>query len=174
MTALMICGLLLIFIILLQRGRGGGLAGALGGAGGQSAFGTKAGDIFTRITVGLALVWFLFAVFSLYAMQNGGTKFQGGTAAVPTAPELTDVPDTSAPATGLPTEPAATTEPAMDAPAEPDAKADSATPPAAAESKPASGEEAAPAEAAAKTPDAAETPEKPETPAAPAETKSPE
>ena len=40
--ALMLTGLLLIFIILLQRGRGGGLAGAFGGAGGQSALGTKA------------------------------------------------------------------------------------------------------------------------------------
>ncbi len=47
--------ILLIFIVLLQRGRGGGLAGAFGAAGGQSAFGTKAGDVFTRITIGIAL-----------------------------------------------------------------------------------------------------------------------
>jgi len=31
----------LILLVLIQRGRGGGLAGALGGMGGQSAFGTK-------------------------------------------------------------------------------------------------------------------------------------
>ena len=37
----------LILLVLIQRGRGGGLAGALGGMGGQSAFGTKAGDLFT-------------------------------------------------------------------------------------------------------------------------------
>ena len=41
---------------MLQRGKGGGLAGALGGMGGQSAFGTKAGDLFTKITVGVASV----------------------------------------------------------------------------------------------------------------------
>ena len=50
-------GFLLMFIILLQRGRGGGLAGAFGGLGGQSAFGTKAGDVFTKITIVLAVIW---------------------------------------------------------------------------------------------------------------------
>ena len=42
-------------------GRGGGLAGAFGGMGGQSAFGTRAGDMFTRITIVLAVVWVLLA-----------------------------------------------------------------------------------------------------------------
>jgi preprotein translocase subunit SecG len=50
-------GVILIGIILLQRGRGGGLAGAFGGMGGQSAFGTKAGDVFTKITIYIASVW---------------------------------------------------------------------------------------------------------------------
>ncbi len=54
---LLILGLFLILVVLLQRGRGGGLAGAFGGAGGQSAFGTKAGDVFTKITIGIAVLW---------------------------------------------------------------------------------------------------------------------
>ena len=49
-----VTSLFLILLVLIQRGRGGGLAGALGGMGGQSAFGTKAGDLFTRITIGVA------------------------------------------------------------------------------------------------------------------------
>lgn len=69
-TMLMIVGVLMIFIILLQRGRGGGLAGAFGGAGGQSALGTKAGDVFTKITVGLAVVWVFFACASIYALRS--------------------------------------------------------------------------------------------------------
>jgi preprotein translocase subunit SecG len=69
--ALMLTGLLLIFIILLQRGRGGGLAGAFGGAGGQSALGTKAGDVFTKITVGLAVFWVFLACLSIYALRAG-------------------------------------------------------------------------------------------------------
>ncbi len=44
-------------LVLIQRGKGGGLAGALGGMGGQSAFGTKAGDLFTKITIGVATFW---------------------------------------------------------------------------------------------------------------------
>jgi preprotein translocase subunit SecG len=73
-------GLLLIFVILLQRGRGGGLAGAFGGVGGQSAFGTKAGDVFTRITIGIAIVWVILAVVTGYAMQyeSGQPRYGGG------------------------------------------------------------------------------------------------
>ncbi|HET6323777.1 MAG TPA: preprotein translocase subunit SecG [Planctomycetaceae bacterium] len=76
-------GLLLIFVILLQRGRGGGLAGAFGGAGGQSAFGTKAGDVFTRITIGIAIVWVMMAVLTSYAMtyESGKTRFNNPNAA---------------------------------------------------------------------------------------------
>ena len=47
--------LFLILLILIQRPKGGGLAGAFGGAGGsdQAMFGAKAGDALTWITVGL-------------------------------------------------------------------------------------------------------------------------
>jgi len=61
--------LLLMLIILLQRGRGGGLAGAFGGAGGSSAFGAKTGDVFTWITVGGIAVFVLLAVVSNYAFD---------------------------------------------------------------------------------------------------------
>ena len=62
---IMIC-VLLILVILLQKGRGGGLAGAFGGAGGHSAFGAKTGDVFTWITVGLTFTFILFAVIGVY------------------------------------------------------------------------------------------------------------
>ncbi len=52
-----ISSLLLILLVLVQRGKGGGLTGALGGMGGQSAFGSRAGDAFTKITVVLAVFW---------------------------------------------------------------------------------------------------------------------
>lgn len=60
--------LFLIMLILLQRGRGGGLAGAFGGAGGQSAFGSKAGDTFTVLTVSLAGVWILVCAFAMWKL----------------------------------------------------------------------------------------------------------
>ncbi|MGC8561301.1 MAG: preprotein translocase subunit SecG [Phycisphaerae bacterium] len=52
---------LMIFIVLLQRGRGGGLVGAFGAGGGQSAFGTKTGDVFTTATVIIFVVFLLLA-----------------------------------------------------------------------------------------------------------------
>ena len=54
---LALTSLFLICLVLIQRGKGGGLAGAFGGAGGSSAFGTKAGDVFTRVTMIVAGVW---------------------------------------------------------------------------------------------------------------------
>ncbi len=56
-SLLFLLSLFIIGIILLQRGKGGGLTGALGGLGGQSAFGVKAGDLFTRITAVAVLIW---------------------------------------------------------------------------------------------------------------------
>jgi preprotein translocase subunit SecG len=52
-------GLLMMLTILIQRGKGGGLVGAFGGAGGSSPFGSKAGDTFTRITLTMAGIWVL-------------------------------------------------------------------------------------------------------------------
>jgi preprotein translocase subunit SecG len=58
----------LILLVLVQRGRGGGLTGALGGPGGQSAFGSKAGDTFTVITVVTAAIWGVTCVFALWLL----------------------------------------------------------------------------------------------------------
>lgn len=73
--AMFVTSLFLIVLILLQRGRGGGLAGALGGMGGQSAFGTKAGDVFTKITSGLAIVWILLCVGAVKYMSATENRF---------------------------------------------------------------------------------------------------
>ena len=64
--------LFLILLVLVQRGRGGGLAGALGGAGGQSAFGAKAGDTFTKITMWTAFFWIVFCVIAVRLMTGSG------------------------------------------------------------------------------------------------------
>jgi preprotein translocase subunit SecG len=77
-TLLMLSGIFMILLILIQRGRGGGLAGAFGGMGGQSAFGTKAGDVFTKITVGVALVWVLLAGASIRLMDSASSGNYGG------------------------------------------------------------------------------------------------
>ena len=103
MTLLMLVGLFMMLVVLIQRGRGGGLAGAFGGAGGSSAFGTKAGDVFTKITVVVAIIWFALAGISGIVLRNRDSKFTGGTAVVEetddTGSESGDTPPTKA-ATG--------------------------------------------------------------------------
>ena len=58
--------LFLIMLILIQRGKGGGLTGALGGPGGQSAFGSKAGDTFTVVTIVVASIWGFTCAFAMW------------------------------------------------------------------------------------------------------------
>jgi preprotein translocase subunit SecG len=66
--ALFVVSLFLILLVLVQRGKGGGLTGALGGMGGTSAFGTKAGDTFTRFTIGSAIVWILLCLICIQVL----------------------------------------------------------------------------------------------------------
>jgi preprotein translocase subunit SecG len=74
MIVLLFTALFLIVLILIQRGKGGGLAGAFGGMGGQSAFGTKAGDLFTRITIGVAAFWIILCMIMVKVLGVGGSS----------------------------------------------------------------------------------------------------
>ncbi len=79
--------LFLIGIILIQRGKGGGLAGAFGGVGGSSAFGTKTGDIFTKITVGVAIAWILLSMLMVVLTNRRNVSaFDDGSATSATKP----------------------------------------------------------------------------------------
>ena len=66
---LLLVGLFLILLVLIQKGKGGGLAGAFGGSGGSSAFGSRAGDTFTRITIYVAAVWILLIMILIKLVQ---------------------------------------------------------------------------------------------------------
>ena len=76
-TLIILVSLFLIFLILIQRGKGGGLAGAFGGVGGSSAFGTKAGDTFTRVTVVTASIWILMAMLLVVLTSRRTTSGWG-------------------------------------------------------------------------------------------------
>lgn len=106
-----------MMLILIQRGRGGGITGALGGAGGQSAFGSKTGDVFTKITVYTAITWIMLSILTISCINQPDPPTQiqldrmGGTGELdnemdleaPDALPLTDALD-ELPATELPTE----------------------------------------------------------------------
>jgi len=121
-SLLFFTSIFMIFIILIQRGRGGGLAGALGGSGGSSAFGAKAGDTFTRVTAGLAIFWFVLCLLSILLIQGprvapladrqagasgsgaaptGSPEAENGTGLTPPA-DGTTVPGTDLPPLNLP------------------------------------------------------------------------
>ena len=77
MVALFLIAVFLILLVLVQRGRGGGLAGALGGAGGSSAFGAKAGDNFTWFTIYMASAWIVLCVVAAAWSKNSLTDKLG-------------------------------------------------------------------------------------------------
>ena len=110
---LFLTSVFLILLVLVQRGRGGGLTGALGGMGGQSAFGAKAGDMFTRVTMVTATIWILLCLGAIRflttaddwgagAAQRPGMENLEGLDVLPE----TDLPETDLPESELPvTEP---------------------------------------------------------------------
>ncbi len=100
---LVLSSLFLICLVLIQRGKGGGLAGAFGGVGGSSAFGTKAGDVFTRVTIVVAAVWGILSML-LVILSNRGVDSAWGNE--PRAARTsTEVPPTAAGGKGKATTP---------------------------------------------------------------------
>jgi preprotein translocase subunit SecG len=69
-AVVLLLSIFLILLVLIQRGKGGGLAGAFGGVGGSSAFGSRAGDLFTRITIGVAAAWIILTMIEVVVIQN--------------------------------------------------------------------------------------------------------
>ena len=57
-----LCCLALILIILIQKGRGGGLSAAFGGAGAGGVLGSKTGDFLTWVTIVLVGVFLSLAI----------------------------------------------------------------------------------------------------------------
>ena len=78
MTLFILVSLFLILLVLIQKGRGGGLASAFGGGGGNTAFGSKTGDVLTWAT-SVVFGVFLFLAIILNLMAN--THASGGTTA---------------------------------------------------------------------------------------------
>ena len=124
MIVLLLTAVFLIVLVLIQRGKGGGLSGAFGGMGGQSAFGTKAGDTFTKITVGVAVFWIVLCVACVRMLATSEQDRLGlgpdGTAVEEKADEGRPGSQ-EGPAQDLPggaSAPVSPTEPASDGPAE--------------------------------------------------------
>jgi preprotein translocase subunit SecG len=82
-TIIVLLGLLMILTILIQRGKGGGLIGAFGGAGGSSPFGSKAGDTFTRITITMAAIWVILIMIHVKVAKKDAYDYQHQSSVAP-------------------------------------------------------------------------------------------
>src|SRR6185503_17440641 len=80
--------LFMILLILIQKGRGGGLASAFGGMGGNTAFGSKTGDVLTWATSIIFGIFIVLAI-SLNLLANYRQREANRTAGV-TANQVTD------------------------------------------------------------------------------------
>jgi len=93
----------LMFVILLQQGKGGDIASAFGGGSSQAAFGARSGaTVLSRATTVCAVLFVVGAMALGILGQHGPGSVIGGRA--PTAPVST--PATPAPAAPAPTTPA--------------------------------------------------------------------
>ena len=93
--------ILLILIVLLQAGKGGGLAGAFGGAGAQTFLGARgAVDFLSKLTIYLAIGFMALAlILSLTYGGKRGIKVEEEIE----APAAAGTTQESAPGTGQPT-----------------------------------------------------------------------
>ena len=98
----------LIGMILLQRGRGGGLASAFGGLGAEGAFGTRAATMAQKVTTVCAI---LFVVLTIalgwmrryHQVGSAAAPLPVKQAAEPTKPTAPEKPAVPAPAKATPT-----------------------------------------------------------------------
>lgn len=103
---------LLMIVILLQRGKGVGLSGAFGGAGGGTAFGAKTGDVLTWITVIGAIVLLGYTLVLNFVFVPSGPGLQPSTPTLSapvgddtTTPETSTTPPAPAGSTSAPAAP---------------------------------------------------------------------
>jgi len=76
--------LALILMILVQKGRGGGIGGAFGGAGAGSLLGTKTGDFLTWVTISLVVLFLVLAVLMVkFYKPRSSDDLSQGPAAMP-------------------------------------------------------------------------------------------
>src|SRR5512139_2123787 len=102
----------LILIVLLQKGRGGGISAAFGGGGAGSLLGTKTGDFLTWVTIGLVAVFLTMSVLMGLFMRPVATEDLLGSPAPVTAPAAPETPAAAETVPAAPAQPAVPAAPA--------------------------------------------------------------
>jgi preprotein translocase subunit SecG len=103
-----ICSFALILIILVQKGRGGGLGAAFGGGLASGILGSKTGDFLTWVTIVLVGIFLTFAVLMAKYYKPGVSDFDAGQAqqtALPAEqPRSSELPQAPAATSGMSTD----------------------------------------------------------------------
>jgi preprotein translocase subunit SecG len=73
--AFIICAVVLILVILIQKGKGGGLSSAFGGAMASGILGSKTGDFLTWVTIAMVGVFLMLAVVMAKFYKPGISDF---------------------------------------------------------------------------------------------------
>jgi preprotein translocase subunit SecG len=82
--------LVLVLVVLIQKGRGGGLSSAFGGLG-STLLGTKTGDFLTWVTISIVAVWLFLSIAAVKWFKPYASEYlQGGQ--MPPAPVTTPAP----------------------------------------------------------------------------------
>ena len=98
-TLFTIVSVFMILLILIQKGRGGGLASAFGGAGGNTAFGAKTGDVLTWATSVVFGIFLLLAiVMNLVANSVNAARVGGVTTGTTNSAPASNTPSGTTPA----------------------------------------------------------------------------
>ena len=94
-----ICCVALILIILIQKGRGGGLSGAFGGAMASGILGSKTGDFLTWVTIVLVGVFLGLPVVMAKFYKPDVSEFGEDTPTTQVQPESTEttIPEANTP-----------------------------------------------------------------------------
>ena len=86
--------LILIAVILLQAGRGGGLAGLFGGGGAESVLGTRANTFMTKATGACAAIFILTSMsLAILSAHRGKSLMAGQTPPAVSEPAGTPAPE---------------------------------------------------------------------------------
>ena len=100
--AFVLVSIVMILIVLIQRPQGGGLGGAFGAGGGggsggggagQTAFGTKTGDVLTGGTIAIFVLFIIFAVILNFVTRPPEPTNIQPTIAAPDTTELIPIDD---------------------------------------------------------------------------------